>query len=333
MNHNIHVFSARAVILLTIVTRLNLLQIVSVCLLLRVIVLYVGHLFRDCVNSHSKSCCYCGTSGHHNPCICPKKFSLSHETTAHDQLSTRASTMCPKPISLSETTAVSQSTVENQPVVSTGTTTSTTNTVTPTVSTDHMLLTSGERVILQTALVPIYCSNGSFILLDSASQRTFMTEGLAKKLGLPSQRKETLSISTFSSQCPHTIDTYVVHFTIITKESSDLNLNANVLTQITSPIQRGPLQPSDLKFLQLISHEKLADVIPDSADTDTIDILIGSDYFWSIVDNERIVLPSGLFLLSSKLGYLLTGKFVDPSSDVKRVNHHLVACFVMTQMN
>jgi len=122
--------------------------------------------------------------------------------------------MCPKPISLSETTAVSQSTAEYQPVVSTGT--STTNTVTSAVSTDHMLLTSGERVILQTALVPIYCSNGSIIsarlLLDSASQRTFMTERLATKLGLPSQRKETLSISTFSSQCPHTIDTYVVHF-------------------------------------------------------------------------------------------------------------------------
>jgi len=106
-----------------------------------------------------------------------------------------------------------------------------------------------------------------------------MAERLAEKLGLPSQRKETLSISTFSFQCPHTIDTNVVHFTIITKESLDLNPNVNVLTQITSPIQRGPLKRSDLKFLQSISHEKLADVIPDSADTDTIDILIGSDYF------------------------------------------------------
>ena len=65
----------------------------------------------------------------------------------------------------------------------------------------------------------------------------------------------------------------------------------------------------------------------------SIDTLVGSDYFWSIVDNERIVLSSGLFLLSSKLGYLLTGKFVDPSRDVKPVNHQLAACLVMTQMN
>jgi len=44
-----------------------------------------------------------------------------------------------------------------------------------------------------------------------------------------------------------------------------------------------------------------------SADTAAIDVLI------SFVDNEWIVLPSGLFLLSSKFGYLLTGKFVDPN--------------------
>ena len=58
--------------------------------------------------------------------------------------------------------------------------------MTPAVNTDHMLLTSGERVLLQTAMVPICCANGSIIsariLLDSASQRTFMTESLAKQL-------------------------------------------------------------------------------------------------------------------------------------------------------
>ena len=74
----------------------------------------------------------------------------------------------------------------------------TTDTVTPAVNKEHMLLTSGERVLLQTAIVPVYCANGSNvsarILLDSASQRTFMMERLAEKLNLPSQRKETLSI-------------------------------------------------------------------------------------------------------------------------------------------
>jgi len=65
----------------------------------------------------------------------------------------------------------------------------------------------------------------------------------------------------------------------------------------------------------------------------SIDILVGSDFFWSIVSSGRIVLPSGLFLLSSKLGYLLTEKFSDPNSDTRPDNHQLVVYFVMTHMN
>ena len=279
------------------------------------ICLKIGHLFKECPNAYSKLCCYCRKTGHHNRSIFPKQFTISSETTAVNQSSVGDSEKC-------------------QPEITTETIT---DTVAPAVNTDHMLLTSGERVLLQTAVVPVYCTNGSIIsarvLLDSASQRTFMTRRLAEQLKLPCQRKENLSISTFGSQGPQNIDTYVVHFTIITKDNSNMNLHANVLNQITSPIQRGPLQQLDLEFLKSISPEKFADVVPGSAKTATIDILFGSDYFWNIVDVGRIILPSGLLLLSSKLGYLLTGKFMDPNDDVKLNKKQLLTCFVMTQMN
>ena len=45
------------------------------------------------------------------------------------------------------------------------------------------------------------------------------------------------------------------------------------------------------------------------------------------------MLPSGLLLLSSKLGYLLTGKFMDTKDDSNPDGHQLSACFVMSQMN
>ena len=47
----------------------------------------------------------------------------------------------------------------------------------------------------------------------------------------------------------------------------------------------------------------------------SIDLLIGSDYYWSIFGSERLTLPSGLFLLSSRLGYLLTGPTGVSTSD------------------
>ena len=57
-----------------------------------------------------------------------------------------------------------------------------------TVGSDQVLIASGERVLLQTANVPIQTAEGKLImarvLLDSASHRTFMTEKLAKELKL-----------------------------------------------------------------------------------------------------------------------------------------------------
>ena len=103
-----------------------------------------------------------------------------------------------------------------------------------------------------------------------------------------------------------------------------ITLSANVLQQITRPIQRGPLQNSDLEFLQVISSETLADNIPKISGLADIDILVGSDYFWDIMGRERVVLPSGLLLLSSKLGYILTG---DPI-DTKDCEGQITACVV-----
>ena len=93
----------------------------------------------------------------------------------------------------------------NQPVNSTS------------VNFEHALITCGERVLLQTAAVPIQTADGSTtilakVLLDSASHRTFMTNLLAKRLCLNSQRKEVLSVSTFTARGPKEVSTYVVHF-------------------------------------------------------------------------------------------------------------------------
>ena len=93
---------------------------------------------------------------------------------------------------------------------------------------------------------------------------------MAKLLKLPSQRKETPSVCTFGSQGPRNIETYVVYFSIIIKNGTQLSLQAYVLNQITSPIQRGPLQQLDFKFLQSISSTRLADVIPKSSEMASI---------------------------------------------------------------
>ena len=60
--------------------------------------------------------------------------------------------------------------------------------LTSNVNFSHTLLESGEKVLLQTAMV-IVCENTGFVasirlLLDSANQRTFIIDQLARTLNL-----------------------------------------------------------------------------------------------------------------------------------------------------
>ena len=100
-----------------------------------------------------------------------------------------------------------------------------------------------------------------------------------------------------------------------------------MINKITGPIQRGLLQPSDLEFLLSISPEKMADTVPSNSEPSSVDLLIGSDYFWSILGTEKVILPSGLYLISSNL----TGKYSDPNH--VSCKSHISTCFVTTQVN
>ena len=79
--------------------------------------------------------------------------------------------------------------------------------------------------------------------------------------------------------------------------------------------------------------DKLADIIPGDSETDGIDLLNGSDYFWTIAGLEKLTLPSGLHLVSSKIDYFLTGKYMDPGDNKSNNQQQVSTCFVMTQVN
>ena len=194
------------------------------------IYLKIGHLCKECPSAQMRSCYYCNRIGHHHRSICPKKFDQSSSGTGDKS-----------------SNSTDDQTLENlradnghsQPSLNFS------EASTESVNLSHSLLAGGVKVLLQTAKVTVLAEDGSGIsanlLLDSASQRIFMTDRLAKQLKLPSQQKESLLISTFGDKRPQNLDTYVVKFTIVTQETPPIVLHANVLPQITGPIQRGPL--------------------------------------------------------------------------------------------
>ena len=262
------------------------------------ICLKVGHVSKDCPSSQKKSCCYCGKKGSHNRYLCPQKFTRQ---VTESFVTTKCNVSSDDAIDATATHTESvRETDDSVDIVDSNTT--------------PMLLASGEKVLLQIATVLIQKMDGSInvtarVLLDSASQRTFMTDRLAKQLKLIPEHKELLSVATFGAEKASNIHTYVVHFRVKTKDGSRMLMFANALNQITGSIKRGPLHQKDMEFLQLIPQNKMADPIPNTVETTAIDLLVGSDYFWDVVGGDKIMLPSGIFMLPSKFGYIITGRY------------------------
>jgi len=158
-----------------------------------------------------------------------------------------------------------------------------------------------------------------------------MTSQLAQKLKLPLLHKEHLSVSTFAAQKATSIDTHVVSFNVQVTDGSYMMLSANVLKHITEVIQRNPLTERDLEYVKLMPSSELADSIPTTFESVAIDLLIGLDFFWDIVGGNKVMLPSGMFILPSKFGYIITGRCPDTKGSL--FDGKLCTLFVSTEMS
>eukprot|EP00117_Sycon_ciliatum_P018644 scpid5610/ scgid2568/ len=238
-----------------------------------------GHQAAAC--TRARTCRHCQITNRHHASICPTLFASQHTT---------------------------QAAIHNPPLGSQQPEHASDPPGSPTtVASGHGVSTA--NVYLQTAKVTLHNGGQSLsarVLLDSGSQRTFLTSSAAESLGLPVRCTEYLHVSTFASSGPQRLQANVVDFELALQDGSLLPLTAHVLPKITDPVHRSAIPDQDRQFLQSLSSS-LADNLPDTSEKASVDLLIGTDYFWSIIQQDRIVLPSGLLLLPSRLGYILTG--------------------------
>lgn len=174
----------------------------------------------------------------------------------------------------------------------------------------HVQIDKG-LTILQTCVVHCYKVGENSrhvncrVLLDSGSQRSYVTEKLSKELELPIVEENRLSVFTFGSKSPQQIDSPVVNFQIMTRTNNSRILYANVVPHITHSI------PDPLKTLpQLKDACQDKDIIlaDDGSRNDEIDILLGNDYYFSFITNEKIQLDTNLFLVNSDFGWIWSGQ-------------------------
>ena len=181
---------------------------------------------------------------------------------------------------------------------------------TSTVVTASSAAMKSTEIVLQTALVqfdgdePI-CAR---ILFDTGSHRSYISSPLVERLKLPTARSETLSVSTFATTSAYRMTCAVVQFDL-PLSSGKLCMEAFVVPHITNPVERFPLQAADSEHLAKYVDIRLADPPPlIEPISQRIDILIGLDYYWEIIESFYDTLPSGLKLLQSRLGVVICGR-------------------------
>ena len=142
------------------------------------------------------------------------------------------------------------------------------------------------------------------ILLDEGAQRTFITQRTVTKLDISHENcvSENITLATFGADNHNEKRVNVVSIKLNTISGANVCLSAIVVPQISSlvrnHVQKTVLKHSYLKVLPLTNHV--------AADDFEIDLLIGADYYWDIVENNTVRGP-GPTAVASKLGYLLSG--------------------------
>ena len=225
-----------------------------------------GHQLKEC--NSTRPCAYCKKKGNHHRSLCPNHF-----PTSQSELSSAT-------LELKETN----------------------------------LVAAEERVIMQTALIELTdvknveddVKQSARVLLDSGSQRTYISEDIANKLKLIPIDKNFLTIYTFGTTKPKCIETPVVEVKMVLKSGFTMKIKANVVPNVTGTIERRPINSKAMK--ETLKQYELADTLPVKAENCNIDLLIGNDYFADIVSMKRILLSDGLYLLGSKFGWILSGR-------------------------
>ena len=114
------------------------------------------------------------------------------------------------------------------------------------------------------------------ILFDNGSQRSYVIDHIKAKLGLTATATETLHLNTFGENAYRKQKCQVVTLPLRSSKDEYVEISALNFPVICSPLP---------KRIDVTKYPHLADLdLADSSaiDQDSIDILIGSDYYWRI---------------------------------------------------
>ena len=177
---------------------------------------------------------------------------------------------------------------------------------------------SQTPILLQTAKLRLVNPNdgnpetSARAILDSGSQRTYVTSQVRERLKLPTIATETIRIKTFGNSEGYDKTCDIVNFGVRIKSGAMLEIAALVVPLICSPLTSQPITTSGECQEHLLGLE-----LADSADSDDVlevDVLIGSDWYWNLVTGRVIRGKSGPIAIHTKVGWILSGPATNPTT-------------------
>ena len=185
------------------------------------------------------------------------------------------------------------------------------------VATHVGISTTDKTVLLQTAIASISrpdCPTETIkarMILDSGSQRSYVSDRLKNAINLPVIGTEQLEIKTFGNARTVSRKMENVQF-MIQNPRNDFSI---VLSALSVPLICAPLQRQSIQFAQSKHKHLLELTLADNCsgnEDSQIDILIGADNYYKIATGRLIRgEPHEPVALSTHLGYVLTGELSD----------------------
>lgn len=179
-----------------------------------------------------------------------------------------------------------------------------------------------RSILLSTAVVNLRGQSEKHIqaraILDTGSERSFITQSLRDKLN-PKIIQSTIKIygvGNSTTQCMEScfveLKSRISNYTV--------NVQCLILPQITSNL---PVSSVCIDNLNIPENIVLAD--PSFYDSQPIDMLIGADLFWELLQEGKMRLTNGPFIQNTRLGWIVSGS-VPPIShkQLKHINCNLI---------
>ena len=143
---------------------------------------------------------------------------------------------------------------------------------------------------MQTALVEVMDpaetqSQVTRILMDTGSQRTYVTEEVARQLNIQPEGKEKLSIYTFGANKPKEIVTPVVTLVLKAKKENTVLIKASVVPKISGEIQKRPIKLTNQFMIQ--RKYKLADTLPKLWSHQPLDYLLAMTTIMTLCHQKK----------------------------------------------